>query len=551
MASSSASSTAYGEVPLAYQRVGQQRPQRDLAVAGAGGLDGQDPRTPSRPAPGRASPAPAGRRATGWAPARSTMRRHLDHRLVRQPGDGAVVAHVDVVVRAVAGEQRGDQGRGRLAVVGTAALLEQLGLVVELSGRRTSRAASARSRGPPRPACGRPLRLDRLVGAVEVVQVVRRDRADRRASARPGSRCRRPARRAPRRSSSSGSRSTPVDHDPADPGQVVEPDVLEPHLVGADAEPRGEPALEADGDVAQAERAVAFVEQGAGDDADRVGEVDDPGAGLRPAGGRPRRCRAPPAPYAVPWRSRRGRSSPGRAARTCRESSRRRAGPAVRRPAAGAAPRPPPRRRRPATVVTVSSARKSLLVKDSAAPARRRRRAGRRRCRAAPARRRRARRPVGRSLRSARACRCCRPRSTAIFMMVVVLDDVGRGHVAGRRVVGAEQPQRSGVTVEQTSMASGQRSRKRQPGVGSITLGGSPWPASASTASGARGSGTAESNSWVYGCFGSAEDVLGRPGLDDVPGVHDHQPVGDVAGAGDVVGDVEERDALLARASWP
>jgi len=51
-------------------------------------------------------------------------------------------------------------------------------------------------------------------------------------------------------------------------------------------------------------------------------------------------------------------------------------------------------------------------------------------------------------------------------------------------------------------MASGHRQRNRQPGVGSMTLGGSPR--SVTSASGAFGSGTAESSSWVYGCLGLA-----------------------------------------------
>ena len=58
---------------------------------------------------------------------------------------------------------------------------------------------------------------------------------------------------------------------------MVQPGVAEPHPVGLDAEPGGEPSLEADGHVAQTHRAVPVVEQGAGDDSDRVGEVDDPG----------------------------------------------------------------------------------------------------------------------------------------------------------------------------------------------------------------------------------------------------------------------------------
>src|SRR5205814_7364648 len=63
------------------------------------------------------------------------------------------------------------------------------------------------------------------------------------------------------------------------PGQVVEPDVVELHAVRGDLQRRGELPLEPDGDVAQADRAVPGVEQRAGDDPDRVGEVDDPCAG--------------------------------------------------------------------------------------------------------------------------------------------------------------------------------------------------------------------------------------------------------------------------------
>ena len=57
--------------------------------------------------------------------------------------------------------------------------------------------------------------------------------------------------------------------------------MLELDPLGLDAEPRGEPALEADRDVAQPDRPVAVVEQRLGDDPDRVREVDDPGARRR------------------------------------------------------------------------------------------------------------------------------------------------------------------------------------------------------------------------------------------------------------------------------
>ena len=74
-----------------------------------------------------------------------------------------------------------------------------------------------------------------------------------------------------------------VDGDRTLPGQVVQPDVVELHLVGRDPEPVGEATLEADGDVAQPDRAVTLLQQRPGDDADRVGEVDDPRVGCRRA----------------------------------------------------------------------------------------------------------------------------------------------------------------------------------------------------------------------------------------------------------------------------
>jgi hypothetical protein len=54
-----------------------------------------------------------------------------------------------------------------------------------------------------------------------------------------------------------------------------------------------------------------------------------------------------------------------------------------------------------------------------------------------------------------------------------------------------------GVTRPHISMASGQRSRKRQPSAGFTTFGGSPTAADVETETGSRGSGTAESRSCV------------------------------------------------------
>lgn len=53
--------------------------------------------------------------------------------------------------------------------------------------------------------------------------------------------------------------------------------MVEVDVGGRDAEQRGELPLEADRHVAQPDRLVPGLQQGAGDDPDRVGEVDDPG----------------------------------------------------------------------------------------------------------------------------------------------------------------------------------------------------------------------------------------------------------------------------------
>ena len=49
------------------------------------------------------------------------------------------------------------------------------------------------------------------------------------------------------------------------------------HLRGVDVEPAREQQLKSDRHIAEAHRAVTVVEQRAGDDSDRVGEIDDPG----------------------------------------------------------------------------------------------------------------------------------------------------------------------------------------------------------------------------------------------------------------------------------
>ena len=56
--------------------------------------------------------------------------------------------------------------------------------------------------------------------------------------------------------------------------------MVQTHPVRRDVQELGEPALKADGDVAQADCLVFGLEKCTGDDADGVGEVDDPGVGV-------------------------------------------------------------------------------------------------------------------------------------------------------------------------------------------------------------------------------------------------------------------------------
>ena len=69
---------------------------------------------------------------SGSAPGRVDARRHLDDVVVREPGERAVVAHVDLVHGAVAGDERRDEPERGLAVERAAALLEQRRLLDQL-----------------------------------------------------------------------------------------------------------------------------------------------------------------------------------------------------------------------------------------------------------------------------------------------------------------------------------------------------------------------------------------------------------------------------------
>ncbi len=80
----------------------------------------------------------------------------------------------------------------------------------------------------------------------------------------------------------SGSRSVPSTVTAGDPAQVIEAHVVQHHALRLDAQVLREVALEADGHVAQPQGAMPLVQERLRHDADRVGEVHDPGVGRRP-----------------------------------------------------------------------------------------------------------------------------------------------------------------------------------------------------------------------------------------------------------------------------
>src|SRR5579863_8779349 len=291
--------------------------------------------------------------------------------------------------------------------------------------------------------------------------------------------------------------------DRALPGQVVEPDVVERHGLRLDAEQRGEVALQPDRHIAQPDRAVPRVEQRPGDDADRVGEVDQPRAGRRP----------PPGELGDLKHERHGAQRLGQPARPGRllshaaEFKRPRLVPVPRRLAAdpelyehrarainpvlrvGSPPhdRPVPVRphdprghgpdRGQPRLVGVDQDHLGDLWREPPEPVCELRRVG------------------------GAAADNSKFHENAFTSAPVW----ATWHAVSPPPSGSS----SGVTVRQRSVATGQRGWNRQPGRGSITLGGSPRsPAAAASASrlggGALGSGTAESSSWVYGCRGAA-----------------------------------------------
>ena len=239
-------------------------------------------------------------------------RRDLDDGVGRQVGHRAVVADVDDLDVARAVVERGDELRRGLAVERPAAVLEQLRLLGQRLVAVELEEARLDGHDVARPACGRRSCSARTrPGQVVVAQVVGRDGAD------PSEQVRRQAQLAPRArrrpvASSSGSRSTPSTRTARSQLRWFRPTCSRSTRSGADAEALGQPPLQGDRHVAQAERPMAVVEERLGHDPDRVREVDDPGARRAPGAPRARRGRGRPARSAAPWRSRRPRSSPGR-----------------------------------------------------------------------------------------------------------------------------------------------------------------------------------------------------------------------------------------------
>ena len=246
------------------------------------------------------------RRLRAAAPGRrgADARGHLDDVVVGQPGERAVVAHVDHVDRAVAGRQRGDEPGRRLAVERAAALLEQRRLLGRAPGRGTSRAARARSR-PPRRARRRAVALlgEHLVVRVEVAQVVGRARRRARRAAGAAARA---ARRARRRGRPAALAARPRRRAARARTQVrwLSPTWSTTTRAGLDAE---QPRRRAAG--SRSPRCTGRPRGGRASSSARVtmptgfvkSTIQAPGAAR--SAHRARRSRAPPAPCAAPWRS--------------------------------------------------------------------------------------------------------------------------------------------------------------------------------------------------------------------------------------------------------
>ena len=206
--------------------------------------------------------------------------RHLDHVVGAKPGERLAVADVDDLDVARAVMEGGEQLRGCLAVEGASTVVEQRRFRVE---RRVGVHVEQLALEPHDllgPTVTVPLLGEHLVEGVVVAQVVGGHRAQ---LAEP---CDRHLEVTGDRLSIAGEQLREpilaIDPRGGDPAEVVQPDVVEREPIGVDAETLRQTPLQRDGHVAEAQRTVALIGERLAHDADRVGEVDDPGAGSGP-----------------------------------------------------------------------------------------------------------------------------------------------------------------------------------------------------------------------------------------------------------------------------
>lgn len=296
--SRSVSASAYAYCPT---RVRQQCPEHPLAAAAQRRLQGQVlVRGHVRDQPGvqRVQRADRQRRDT----LRPHRRLHLDDGVVRQERQRAAVVRVHHLVRrttarpsptatlngwpfgpAAASQERRRQVHGGLRVERAATLAEQRRLLVErrVPVHLQEFLLHRGDLGGPR-GLGAELPYD-LVMRVEVPQVVGGDDAEAvhdrvRQTEVVGDGLAVLGEQPGQDVLALG----PAEADGRLPGQVVEPDMVEMDVGRCHVEHPGELPLEADGHVAQPDGLVAGLEQRTRDDADGVGEVDDPGVRVGP-----------------------------------------------------------------------------------------------------------------------------------------------------------------------------------------------------------------------------------------------------------------------------
>src|SRR5439155_828954 len=211
--------------------------------------------------------------------------RHLDRVVVGEAGEGAVVPQVDDLDVAAPGRERGDELRRRLAVVGAAAPLEQ-----GRFGRQRRVAVELEQLMLDLGDLGSPglraqLLLEHPVVEVEVAQIVGRNHAQPLEQRRWQVNALGQLLRA--LGEQVGEDVVAVDVDGAHPGQVVEADLVDEHPLRLDAEHPSHVPLQPDRDVAEADGAMAGVEQAAREPADdlaplRIDVVQDELAQVEP-----------------------------------------------------------------------------------------------------------------------------------------------------------------------------------------------------------------------------------------------------------------------------